>query len=157
MKPFAWNLVLAILWVGLSGNVSAASFALGFIVSALLLTTMGRPLGVYGYGGQLLRVLGFAAYYLKELVVSNLRVAQDILRPRMKTAPAIVAIPLDDLSAPQMTLLANLITMTPGTLSLDVTEDRSTLFVHAMFMSDANQLRHDIKMGLERRVKGVLR
>jgi multicomponent Na+:H+ antiporter subunit E len=157
MRPFAWNLLLAILWVGLSGQVSTASFALGFVVSALLLITMGRALGVYGYGGELMRLLGFVAYYLKELIISNLRVARDIMRPRMQTRPAIVAIPLDDLSAPQVTLLANLITMTPGTLSLDVTEDRSTLFVHAMFMSDADQLRREIKTGLERRVKGVIK
>ncbi len=57
----------------------------------------------------------------------------------------------------EITLLANLVTLTPGTLSLDVSEDRSTLFVHAMFVDDPDVLRREIKHGFERRVLELLR
>jgi multicomponent Na+:H+ antiporter subunit E len=157
MRPFVWNLVLALLWVALTGVFSAGSFAAGFAIGYLVLVVAGRTLGVHGYASHGFRVMAFLLFYLKEVLVSNLRVARDILRPRMRTRPAVVAIPLDPLSPAQITLLANLITMTPGTLSLDVSDDRSTLYVHAMFMSDARALRREIKHGLERRVKGVLR
>ena len=56
-----------------------------------------------------------------------------------------------------LTMLANLLTLTPGSLSLDVSEDRKTLFVHAMYIEDADQFRREVKEGLERRVLELMR
>jgi multicomponent Na+:H+ antiporter subunit E len=65
-----------------------------------------------------------------------------------------VAVPLDVKTNLEITVLSSLISLTPGTLSLDVSEDRSHLFVHAMYIphGDADRLRNEIKMGFERRV-----
>jgi len=68
-----------------------------------------------------------------------------------------VAVPLDARSDMEITLLANLITLTPGTLSLDVSDDRSVLYVHGMFVEDAQLMREQIKNGFERRVLELLR
>jgi multicomponent Na+:H+ antiporter subunit E len=157
MKPLTLNLLLAVLWVLVTGMATGLSFVLGFAVGALVLALVGPLVGIRGYARHLVRLAGFGVYYLKELFVSNLRVTRDILRPRMRVRPAIVAVPLDHLNPSQVTLLANLITMTPGTLSVDVSDDRSTLYVHAMYTSDADALRREIKTGLEERVKEVLR
>jgi multicomponent Na+:H+ antiporter subunit E len=71
--------------------------------------------------------------------------------------PGIIAVPLDAETDFEITLLANLITMTPGTLSLDLSDDRKTLYVHAMYITDPEKIRHSIKHDLERRVLAVLR
>ncbi len=70
---------------------------------------------------------------------------------------AIVAIPLDAKTDREITLLANLITLTPGTLSLDVSEDRRFLYVHAMFVEDVESFRDSIKNGFERRLLELMR
>lgn len=57
----------------------------------------------------------------------------------------------------EITLLANLITLTPGTLTLDVAPDRKSLYVHAMFVDDPEQIRAEIKNGMERRLLEVMR
>ena len=54
-------------------------------------------------------------------------------------------------------MLANLITLTPGTLTLDVAPDRKSLYVHAMFVDDPEQIRAEIKNGMERRLLEVMR
>ena len=70
-------------------------------------------------------------------------------------SPGIVAVPLDLTSDAGITVLANLITLTPGTLSLDVSPDRRTLWVHALDVADPDAFRREVKEGFERRVKEV--
>ena len=71
--------------------------------------------------------------------------------------PAILAIPLDVKTDLEITAFANLITLTPGTLSLEVSEDRKTLYIHAMYVDDINLFKERLKKGLERRLLQVLR
>lgn len=97
--------------------------------------------------------LSFVVFLLKELLLANIQVARSILGPRARLEPCIVAVPLDLRGDFQITLLANLVTLTPGTLSLEVAEDRSVLWVHALHADDAEVLRRDIKEGFERRIQ----
>ena len=99
------------------------------------------------------RLIGFVVFFLKELVLANLRVTYDVLTPNDYMRPGVISIPLSLKTDAQMTMLANLITLTPGTLSLDISDDRRTLYIHAMYVDDADQLRQEIESGLERRVK----
>lgn len=102
---------------------------------------------------KLVYAVGLLGYFLWELVLSNLRIARDVVRPQRELAPAVVAIPLDLTSGAQITMLANLITLTPGTLSLDVSSDRKTLYIHAMSGRDPEAVRQGIKRGFERRIQ----
>ena len=99
------------------------------------------------------RAAALAAFFSRELVVANLRVALDVLRPTRHLRPAVVAIPLDITSDAEILLLSMLINITPGSVTVDLSEDRRTLFVHVMHVASADQSRHDIKTGFERRVK----
>ncbi|MEN8150722.1 MAG: Na+/H+ antiporter subunit E [Planctomycetota bacterium] len=103
------------------------------------------------------RGLGLLFFFLWELVLSSIRVARDVLSPRPRFKPGIVGVPLDAETDAEITLLACLITLTPGTLSLDVSEDRKTLYVHAMRVEDPEAFRREIKAGFERRVLEFLR
>ena len=91
------------------------------------------------------------------MLIANLRVAYEVLTPRYQMRAAIIAIPLDAESDLEITVLANLITLTPGTLSLDVSPDRKTLYIHAMHVRDVEKFRNDIKVRLERRVMEVFK
>jgi len=93
------------------------------------------------------------AYFVWELVLANLKVARDVLMPVKRLRPGIVAVPLDLKTDWQITLLSILITLTPGTLSLDVSTDRRVLFIHAMHVTDPEALRREIKSGFERRIR----
>jgi multicomponent Na+:H+ antiporter subunit E len=76
------------------------------------------------------------AYFLWEVFRANLRVGYDVLTVKHYMRPGILAIPLEARTDAEITLLANLITMTPGTLTLDVSSDRKVLFVHAMYLGE---------------------
>ena len=70
--------------------------------------------------------------------------------------PGVIGIPIRAKTDLEITILANLITMTPGTLSLDISPDRRTLYIHAMYIHDPGALRKDIQENLERRVLELL-
>ncbi len=91
-----------------------------------------------------------------DIVKANLRVAKTVLSPRLALRPAVVSVPLDLRSENSITLLSNLITLTPGTLSLDVSSDRSILFVHVLWLEDADKFREELKNGYERRIKELM-
>ena len=80
-----------------------------------------------------------------------------VLSPKMDLKPGIFAYPLKVDRDFEITLLANLITLTPGTLSVDVSDDRRILYVHALDCSDPDQTRRDIAEGFERKIMEAFR
>lgn len=103
------------------------------------------------------RFASFIVFYTKEVVLSNVRVAYDVLTPSDHANPAIIAYPLDARTDMEILVLANLISMTPGTLSMDVSTDRKTLYIHAMFVDDVDALIKELKENFEGRVLALFR
>ena len=99
----------------------------------------------------------FIVFYLKELILSNFRVLHDVLTPRHYMKPGFIAVPLDAKTDLEIFILANLISMTPGTLSIEVSGDRKNLFLHVMYLDDVIKLKQLIKEKFEARVLEVLR
>ena len=99
-----------------------------------------------------IHAIGLAAFFAWQLLVANARVALDVLRGH-RIEPAVVAIPLDVRSDGEILLLSMLINITPGSVTIDLSEDRRTLYVHVMHMTSAEETRREIKDGFERRVR----
>lgn len=99
------------------------------------------------------RILKLLAVFLREFIISVFRVARLVLSPRMRFTPAAFRFPLTLTSDRQITLLANLITLTPGTLTVDVAEDRSALIVHAIDCPDVDAACAGIRDGFERLIR----
>jgi multicomponent Na+:H+ antiporter subunit E len=137
--------------------VTLANLLVGFAVGYLVLGFAQVVVGESRYYRKVGQIARFAAFYLWQIVLANLRVAYDVLTPTYYMRPGIIALPLDATTDEEITLLANLITLTPGSLALDVSPDRKTLYVHAMFVDDVEEVRREFKQGLERRVLEVLR
>jgi multicomponent Na+:H+ antiporter subunit E len=87
------------------------------------------------------RLLGFAAYFGRELSVANAQVVWDVLTPRSRLNPGIAAVPLRSRTDAEVTLLANLVTLTPGTLTLAISRDPAVLYVHGMYAPDVDAFR----------------
>lgn len=157
MTLFAFNLLLAVVWIAITGNASFPNLILGFVLAALALTIVREPFGSAVYLDRTRRLLLLAGLFLRELAISAWRVAMMVLSPRMDLKPGIFAFPLTVDRDFEITLLANLITLTPGTLSVDVSEDRKTLYVHALDCSDPEAAKRNIAAGFERRIMEAFR
>jgi multicomponent Na+:H+ antiporter subunit E len=157
MNLFLLNLLLGLGFAAVIGSFGVASLLGGFVVGYLALWATKPLYGETRYFNRSFATIRLGLYFLYELVVSSIRVAWDVITPRMRAEPGIIAVPLEARTDTEIMVLANLISLTPGTLSLDVAEDRSCLFVHAMFVDDEQALIDDIKSGMERRVLEALR
>jgi len=154
---FLINILLALAWIALTGHFTATNLFIGLALGYLTLWITQRYHSSAVYFGKLRRLIGFVVYFAWELLKANLRVAYEVITPGHHMRPAILAIPLDAKTDLEITALANLITLTPGTLSLEVAEDRKTLFIHAMYVDDVTLFKERLKQGLERRLLQVLR
>lgn len=154
------TLLLAAAWVGLSGSFEAANLAFGLLVGFLVQgLTAAAARGARPWSPRRMwAVSRLAAYFAWQLVLANLRVATAVLGPLGRLRPALVAVPLDVATDAEITMLANMITLTPGTLSVEVSHDRRTLYVHTIQLGgSADALREEIKQGFERRVREAFR
>ena len=157
MNYFLLNITLALTWAALTGAFNPANLMIGFGLGYLTLFVANRALGPSDYFVKVRQAISFTLFFLWELLLANLRVAYDVLTPRHHMQPRIIAIPLDARTDAEITALAYFISLTPGTLSLDVSADRRVLFIHAMYAPDAEALRREIKLGLERRLLDLMR
>ena len=153
---FFFNVFLAMLWIILFQSSNLIDFVIGFLVSFGLLSIFERR---YGHIG--LVALRFLVSVVWQVIVSNVQVAWILIQPRLKIAPGIVAIQLDVTQDYEIAVLASIITLTPGTLSVDVGRDKVThnqvLFVHTIFTNDSEKLRRQIKDGFERYILEISR
>jgi len=99
----------------------------------------------------------FLAFYTREMILANAMVAYDALTPTLHARPAIIAFRTQAKSDFELLILANLITMTPGTMTLDISTDHKTLYIHAMFAADPSKVCHDIATHFEPRVLRLCR
>ena len=159
MTTFVWNLLLAVVWAVVLDDLSPSGLLIGFVAGYLVLFAASRlGLGGRAYFHKVFAAVAFLLWFARELTIANFRMMRFTVSPLRAMTPGIVAVPLDEgLSDLEITTLASLVSLTPGTLSLDVTPDRRTLYVHAMDASDPDAVRADVKDGFEARIKGILR
>ncbi|MGP9791724.1 Na+/H+ antiporter subunit E [Roseinatronobacter sp. NSM] len=156
MNGFLINLLLAFAWAAMTGSFGLGTLATGAVLGFFALWLSAPLTGIDRlYFLRSYRVVRLAVYFFWELLLSSVRVAWDVIRPFPKNKPAIIEMPLSVKSDIEILLVTNLISLTPGTLSVDVTQDRSTLMVHAMFADDPDALVAELKNGMERMVAEV--
>lgn len=154
---FLLNLFLAAGFCAILGQINLGGFIAGFAIGYLALWVT-RPLYESGaYFMRVARIFRLAGYFLWQLLVSNFRVLWDVITPKQISSPGVIAVPLDAETDFEIMLVANLVSLTPGTLSLDVSADRQYLYVHLMFLEDVAAARREIKQGIEKRVLEAVR
>ena len=150
-------LTLALAWVMITGSASLPNVLFGMALGAAALWLVRDARAVEPIRVRPLAAVRLAGLFVVELLKSGSRVATIVVRRDMDLHPGIVAYPLKVTRDFEITLLANLITLTPGTLSVDVSEDRGTLFVHCVDASDPAAVVADIRGGFEARILEAFR
>lgn len=141
---------LVVVWVALWGELSVANIASGALVATMLLVILPLRRGVQ-MRFRLGPTLRLAGYFARELVQANVVVAWEVLTPSNRINEGIVAVPIASSSPLLTTLVANAITLTPGTLTLEVRADEGLLYVHVLHLHSIEAVRHDVA-NLERHV-----
>lgn len=151
------NFLIAFLWMFLTVSFNASTFIVGFLLGALMLwITKGFFPGRF-YMQRVWAVIYLIGLFFKELISANIQVLLLIVQPKMPIKPAIFALPIVLEKDWEITLLSSLITLTPGTLVIDVSEDSKTLYIHALNYGDADEAIDSIKNTFEKAIQEVSR
>lgn len=157
MSLYLINLMLALAWCAVTGSFTLLNLLFGFGLGAAALALIREQVGALNYFSRAWKVFTLALLFLYELVLSAWRVAKLVVAPTIKINPGIIDYPLTVDRDFEITLLANLITLTPGTLSVDVSPDRKILYVHCIDVPDPDETVREIKHGFERKILEAFR
>ena len=157
VKQFLMNLLLAFMWVALTGNVTFSDFIFGFVLGFFILWLMTRNESDKRYFNRVPKILGFFFYFLYEMIKANIQVAYDVVTPKFFMQPGIIQYPMDAKTDFEINMLAAVIALTPGTLFMDVSEDKKVIYIHVMYLRDKEKFIRQFKNGSERRLLEILR
>lgn len=151
------NLLLSFIWVALTGSMYYTNFVFGFMIGFGILWIMNRNDTDRRYFNKVPRIISFIFYFLYEMIKANVQVAYDVMTPKYFMRPGIVKYPLNAKTEMEINLLSTMISLTPGTLILDISEDKKTMYIHVMYLQDPEKFVKDTKSGLERRLLEAIR
>lgn len=151
------NLLLSFIWVALTGSMYYTNFVFGFLLGFFVLWIMNRNDIDQRYFYRVPKILSFVVYFLYQMVKANLQVAYDVMTPKYFMKPGVIRYPLNATTEFEINLLSTMISLTPGTLILDISEDKKTMYIHVMYLEDPETFVRETKTGLERRLLEILR
>lgn len=153
--PFL-TLLLAIVWTLLQNEISSGMVVFGIILGVIIprMTSIWWPDTPTGF--NLGKMMTYSIMVMWDIMVANVEVAWIVLTvPNSKLKPAWIVIPLELRQPEAITLLAGTITLTPGTVSADLSSEGHSLLVHVLHTDDPDAVRDDIKTRYERRLKEI--
>lgn len=153
MKLFLMNILLAISWAALTSDASLVNFLMGFAIGYIAMALSPVRKLSNDYFRRLPRMLALLVFFLRELVTSGLRATYEVLSPVGRSEPSVIRVDTDLRHRSQLLLLSQLVSLTPGTLVLDVDEEKGALYVHSMFARDSEAFRQELRAGLEKKVR----
>jgi multicomponent Na+:H+ antiporter subunit E len=147
------NLLLALAWAALNGRFTLDSLIMGAVIGRIVLLILAKG-GVLSRTdvGRVERALYLLVYLLWQIVLANFRLASDVLSIRYRMRPGVIELPLSVTTDGEILLLAAMINITPGSVALDVSADRRSMYVHVMHIKTVEEAKHEIKNGFERRI-----
>lgn len=151
-KRFLVHILLVFIWLALTGDYSWINILLGSIIGFFALWQANRTDTEERYFKFVPRAISFVFFFLYELTKANIQVAYEVISPPLNMKPGIIEYPLSVKSDLEITFLANVISLTPGTFSLDVSADKKMLYIHAMYIYDRDDFINSIKNGFEQRI-----
>lgn len=151
------NVILAVSWMFLSNNLSAQGFIIGYLLGLLMLYVMRHIFQSRFYMWRVWSVIKLFFLFLSELWKANIDVVKHAFKPKLTMEPAFFAYPTTLSADWEITLLSNLITLTPGTVVVHVADDAQTLYIHALDIDDVDEAIESIQQSFERAILEVTR
>ncbi|MEM8884275.1 MAG: Na+/H+ antiporter subunit E [Planctomycetota bacterium] len=156
------TLLLTLAWCVLTREYTIPNAALGVAIGALLHGVVRKRAQseappARNAWTRIPAAIELLLFFFYELFVSSVRIAVLVARPKLEVKTAVVTVQVDPESEAELATLSNLVTLTPGTLSIDTSPDGKQLYVHVMGVDDLDAVRREIEEGFARRVRKVYR
>lgn len=149
------NILTAVIWMFLQSSFTPASFVFGYLIGLLILFILRRFLVFDFYPRKLWAIVKLFFLFVVELTKANVDMVKVVLQPKLNNQPGIVAVRTELDSNVEITLLAALISLTPGTISMDFSDDNKTIYIHSIDVPDKDEMIEEIRNSFERAIMEV--
>lgn len=159
IKNFLLNILLSLVWVALTGHLNYPNFFFGFFLGFGVLWVLARTGNSQQkqYFYKVPKLLLFVVFLLYDMIKANLEVTKEIITPKLNMKPAIIQYEHRLKSDFEITMLTNLIAITPGTMVLKISPDKKYLFIHSFYVKDKEKFKERLRNGLEKKLIEVIR
>ena len=153
-RYFLYSIPLAFVWCFVQGSLTVPNFLFGMVLGPVVIRPF-KPLykwdnvSLSAEFGKAPQILRYFAVLIIEILKANIMVAKIVLKPKLDLKPGIIAVPLRTKTDVGITAIANTITLTPGTLTVDISDDGTVAYVHAIDATDPQDIRDSIRDDLE--------
>lgn len=149
------NLLMAVVWAALQNSYTPVDFFMGYLIGLIILFILRRFLYFDFYFRRVWAAIKLAAIFSWELIVANIDIAKMVLNPKMEMKPGIVKVPTTLKTEGELTLLAMIISLTPGTLIMDFSPDNRFFYIHSVHMEDKEDVIAKIRDVFEKAIMEV--
>ncbi|MFB6344846.1 MAG: Na+/H+ antiporter subunit E [bacterium] len=157
MQIFGSNVLLAVVWTFLTGDVSMSQFLFGFSLGYVVLFFFRGLIPDSGYFRRTIGLAKFIFVFIYKNIQANFIVAWEVITPTNHMAPGFLKIDPESNTPLEITWLAATISLIPGTLTVDTSEDDDYLYIHAMHISDPEEIKREILEDIEPSILEFLR
>nr|WP_106780615.1 Na+/H+ antiporter subunit E [Lysinibacillus timonensis] len=151
------NIFLAFLLMFLTSNYSPSGFVIGYLLGLLALLALRKFFNSRLYVGRVWAIIKLIILFIKELVLANISVLVLVIKPKLQMQPAFFKYDTKLTSDWEITLLSALITLTPGTVVVHVSDDSKSLYIHVIDSNDIDETIDSIKNSFEKAILEVSR
>lgn len=155
IAQFLVNLLIALIWMFLQNSYLLTTFVFGFIIGLFILFVLRRFFEYDFYFRRVFAFVKLVGVFLIEMTKANVDMVKVVLQPRLKNKPGIIAVETELETEIEIATLAALITLTPGTVSMDFSADGRTIFVHSIDVDDRDEIIADIRNNFEKAIMEV--
>ena len=143
------NLILAFTWMFLKNSYDPVTFFYGFLTGLIIIFVFRRFFSSRFYLKPVMAIIHLLLVFIREVILSNISVLKIVLKPKLDMKPGIFSLPIEVTKEWEILVLSNMITLTPGTLVIKVSDDHKILYIHAMDIPDVEESIHGIKKHLK--------
>lgn len=151
------NFFLAFLWMFLSSNYSLSRLIIGYLLGLLVIIALRKFFKTRLYIDRVWAVIKLTVLFIKELILANITVLKLVIKPKLEMQPAFFKYDTTLTEEWEITLLSSLITLTPGTVVVHVSDDSKSLFIHVIDSQDIDETIDSIKYSFEKAILEVSR
>lgn len=158
LQNFLLNILLTLVWVALTGELNYSNFGFGFTVGFLLLWFINRSRSSnQDYFFRVPKIFAFIFSFMYDMLKANFEVTLDVITPNYNMNPGIIKYEMDAQTDFEITMLANMIALTPGTVVIDISKDKKYMFIHAMYLKDIERFKRSLKERTEKKLLEIIR
>ncbi|TSB45475.1 Na+/H+ antiporter subunit E [Alkalicoccobacillus porphyridii] len=151
------NILIALLWVFLQDSFELTNFITGFLVGLSLIFIMRRFFPSEFYLKKVFSILRLLYLFILELILSSVLMIRQILRPKLDITPGIFSFETELKGDLELTVLSLLLTLTPGSVVLEISEDGNVFYIHAMDIPESRDAVLKAKATFEKAIMEVTR